>query len=63
MEAVDNAERKVLVQRLDELCDEVMTEAFGKREQIYSFADEITDTGALKNHLESWLNDVTVKND
>ena len=36
-----------------------MIKAFGKHEQLYPFADKITDPDALKNDLENWLSNVT----
>ena len=63
MQAVDNAERKVRLERLIKSCDEAMTKSFGKQEHLYSFADKTTDSEALKSDLESWLSDVTVESD
>ena len=63
MEAVNNAERKVRAERLVKSCEEAMTKAFGKHEQLYSFADKTTDPDALKKDLESGLSDVTVESD
>ena len=63
MEAVDNAEKRVRVGRLDKSCEDETTKAFGKHEQFYSSADKTTYPEALKNDLESWLSDVTVGND
>ena len=40
-----------------------MTKAFGKHEQLYTFADKTTDPNALKNDSENWLSDVFAEND
>ena len=63
VEAVDNAERKVRVECLVKWCEEAITKAFGKHEELYSFADKTTDPDALKNDLESWPSNVTAEND
>ena len=63
IEAVDSAGRKAGIERLVKLGEKAMTRAFGKHKQLYSFADNTTDSNALKNDLESWLSDVAVEND
>ena len=63
MEVVDNAEKKVRVERLVKSCEGAMTKSFGKQEQLYSFADKNRDLEALKSALESWLSDKTAEND
>ena len=63
MEAVDNAERKVRVERLVKSCEEAMNKTMGKHEQLYSFADKTTDPDALKFDLKEWLRDVIVENE
>ena len=62
LEAVDKAERKVRVGSLVDSCEEAMTKAIGKQEQIYSSPDRTRDPEALKIDLERWLSDVTVEN-
>ena len=62
MEAVDNAEKKVRVESLVKLCEEAMTKAFGKHDQLFSSADKTTDPDAMKNDLEKWLSDLTLEN-
>ena len=52
MQAVNNADRKIRVERLVNLCEEEMTAAFGKHKQLYSFAEKTTDPEALKIDLE-----------
>ena len=61
-EAVDSTEKKVRVEHLVKSCEEAMTKAIGKHEQLY-FADKTTEPDALKDDFESWLRDVTVEND
>ena len=63
LEAVDNADRKVGVEASVKSCEEAMTKALGKPEQLYSVADEAIDPEAPKSDLESWLTDVNVEND
>ena len=63
LEAADNTQRKERVRRLVKSCEEAMTMAFGKHEELYSFADKTTHPEAWKSDLQSWLSDVTVKND
>ena len=63
MKAVDNAKRKVRLERLFKLCEDAMTKSFGEHERLYSFADKTTEPEGLKSDLESWLSEVTVEND
>ena len=40
-QAVNNAGRTTRVERFIKACGEAMTKAFGKQEQLYSFAEEL----------------------
>ena len=63
MEALNNAEREMRVEHLNNLCEEAMTDAFGKQNQIYSFADKTTNFEAWKIGFKRWMSEVTVEND
>ena len=63
MEAVDNVEGKIRVEKLVKSCEEVMTAAFSEHEELCPLADKTAHPDALKNDLEKWLSDVTVEND
>ena len=58
-----NAERRVRVDRLVTLCEEAMTKAVAKNEQLLDLANKSTNPMSVKPDLEMWLNDVAVKND
>ena len=62
-EAVNKAERRVRVERLVTYCEEVMTKAFSKNEQLLELAKRTSDPASVKTDLEKWLNDTTVQND
>ena len=62
-DAVGNAERRVRVDRLITSCEEAMTKAFAKNEQLLDLANKSTNSESVKPDLEKWLNDVTVRND
>ena len=65
VEVVDKADRKVAVELLVNSCEEAMTKAFGKHEELYFFLEKTTDPNALKNDLENRLveNDEILKKD
>ena len=62
-EAVNNAERRVRVERLVTHCEEAMNKAFAKNEQPLELANKTSDPATVKTDLEKWLNDTTVQND
>ena len=63
VDAVDNAERRVRVERLVTSCEEAMTKAYSRHDQLYAYAAKTTEPEQLKAELEKWLNEVTVQND
>ena len=62
-EAVNNAERRVRIERLVTYCEEAMTKAFSKNEQLLELAKKTSNPAFVKADLEKWLNDTTVQND
>ena len=62
-EAVNNAERRVRIERLVTYCEEALTKAFSKNEQLLEHAKKTSDPASLKTDLEQWLSDSTVQND
>ena len=63
IDAIGNAERRVRIDRLVTSCEEAITKAFAKNEQLLELANKSTNPEAVKPDLEKWLNDVAVKND
>ena len=61
--AVNNSERRVRVERLIASCNEAMTKAFSKNEQLLELAKKTNDPESATSDLEKWLNDTTVQND
>ena len=61
--AVNNSERRVRVERLVTCCNETMTKAFAKNEQLLELAKKSNDPVTITDDLEKWLDDVTVEND
>ena len=59
-EAVNDAERRVRIERLVTYCEEAMTKAFSKNEQLFELAKKTSDPASVKADLEKWLNDTTV---
>ena len=62
-EAVNNAERRVRVERLVNHCEEAFTKAFAKNEQLLELAKKTSDPASVRADLEKWLNDTTIQND
>ena len=62
-EAVDNGDRRVRVERLVTSCNDAMTKAIAKNDQLHSLAAKAENPEPLKRDLEAWLNDVTTFND
>ena len=63
IDAVNNTERRVRVERLVMSCDEAMMKAFAKNEQLLELAKKTADPPSVTADLEKWLNDITVLND
>ena len=62
-DAVQNKDRRVRVERLVTSCDEAMTKLFAKHEQLFELAGKTEDPSLVKQVLETWLNEVTTRND
>ena len=62
-DAVENKDRRVRVERLVTSCDEAMTKLFAKHEQLFELAGKTEDPSLVKQDLETWLNEVTTRND
>ena len=62
-DAVENNDRRVRVERLVTSCDEAMTKLFAKHEQLFELAGKTEDPSLVKQDLETWLNEVTTRND
>ena len=62
-DAIGNAERRVHVDRIITSCEEAMTKAFAKNEQLLDLAKKSTNPESVKPDLEKMLNDVAVRND
>ena len=62
-DAVENKDRRVRVERLVTSCDEVMTKLFAKHEQLFELAGKTEDSSLVKQDLETWLIEVTTRND
>ena len=62
-EAVNNADRRVRVERLVTSCEKALTKAFAKNEQLLGLAKKSNDPANVTADLENWLNDTTVLND
>ena len=62
-EAVNNAERRVCNEQLVTNCEEAMTKAFSKNEQLLEIATKTSDPAFVAANLQNWLNDITVRND
>ena len=62
-QAVNNADRRVRVERLVTSCEEALIKAFAKNEQLLELAKKTNDPATVTVDLEKWLNDTTVQND
>ena len=62
-EAVNNADRRVRVERLVTSCEEAMTKAFAKNEQLLELAKKTNDLATVTADLEKWLNVTSIQND
>ena len=60
-EAVNNAERRIRVERLVTYCEEAMTKASTKNEQLIELATETSDLASVKTYLEKWQINTTVQ--
>ena len=63
VDAVINSERRVRVERLVSYCDELMSKAFSKNEQLLELAKKTNDPPSTSADLETWLQETTVNND
>ena len=63
VDAVNNSERRVRVERLVTYCDELMSKAFSKNEQLLELAKKTNDPASTSADLEKWLHETTVNND
>ena len=61
--AVNNSERRFRGKRLVTYCDELITKAFSKNEQLLELAKKINVPGLTSADMEKWLHDTTVNND
>ena len=62
-DAMENKDRRVRVERLVTSCDEAMTKLFAKQEQLFELAGKTEDPSLVKQDLETWLYEVTTRND
>ena len=62
-EAVNNADRRVRVERLVTSCEEAMTKAFARNEQLLELAEKTNDPATVTADLEKWLNVTSIQND
>ena len=60
---VVTSERRVRVERLVTHCDEFMTKAFSKNEQLFELTKKTNDPASTSADLEKWLHETTVNND
>ena len=63
IDAVNNSQRRVRVERLVTYCDELMTKAFSKIEQLLELTKKTNDPASTSADLEKWLHETTVNND
>ena len=62
-ESVNNADRRVRVERLVTSCEKAMTKAFAKNEQLLELAKKTNDPATVTTDLEKWLNVTSIQND
>ena len=62
-QAVNNVNRRVRVERLVTSCEEAMTKAFAKNEQLLELAKKTNDPATVTADLEKWLNVTSIQND
>ena len=63
VEAVENGDRRVRVERLVKNCDDAITKAIDKNDQLRSLATKADNSALLIKELEDWLHTVTTSND
>ena len=63
VDAVNNSERRVRVERLVTYCDELVSKAFSKNEQLLELAKKTNDPASTSADLEKWLHETTVNNE
>ena len=62
-ETVNNADRRVRVERLVTSCEEAMTKAFAKNEHLLELAKKTNDPAIVTADLEKWWNVTSIQND
>ena len=62
-DAVENKDRCVRIERLVTSCDEAMTKLFAKHEQLFELVGKTEDPSLVTQDLETWLKEVTTRND
>ena len=62
-DAVENKDRRVRIERLVTSCDEAMTKLFAKHEQLFELSGKTEDSSLVTQDLETWLKEVTTRND
>ena len=62
-DAVETKDRRVRVERLGTSCNEAMAKLLAKHEQLFELADKTEDPSLVEQDLESWLYEVTTRND
>ena len=60
---MNNSERRVRVERFVTSCDELMSKAFSKNEQLSELAKKTNDPASTSADLEKWLHETIVNND
>ena len=60
---MENKDSRVRVERLATSCDEAMPKLFAKHEQLFELAGKTEEPSLVKQDLETWLNEVTTRND
>ena len=63
IDAVNNSERHVRGERLGTYCDELMSKAFTKNEQLLELVKKTNDPASTSADLEKWLHETTLNND
>ena len=63
IDAVNNSDRRVRVERLVTYCDEFMSKAFSKNEQLLELAKITNDPASTSADLKKWFHETTANND
>ena len=62
-DAAENKDRRFRIERLVTSCDEAMTKLFAKQEQFFDLAGKTEEPSLVTQEMETWLNEVTTRND